>query len=127
MQNQKGKIIELTEPQEFTAKNGKDYKKAQIVIGWTEQGKDKSFIKRLAMDILSTPDNFSQRWNKVIQNYSVGDDVEVSFDVVSNEGSNGGWFTSAKYINMKHQDKEVNRWQQTESPSMPDEESDLPF
>jgi hypothetical protein len=124
MQNQKGKIAQIVDPQEIKGQ----YKKGQVVIEWTEKAKDKYFTKKLAMEVFSKKENFDKRWNYIIQNFSVGDNVEVSFDVVSNEGSNGGWFTSAKYINMKHQDKEVNGGQQQNSVQISDEDDDsLPF
>lgn len=107
LRKQDGEILSLTTPQDIKSKQGKEYKKAAVAIGWTETGKnDKEFKKQIAVEVFGTPESFNKQWNSLQNNYSVGDRVMVTFDINSNE-SNGNWFTSLRLVNIEHLDKNV--------------------
>src|SRR6056297_628034 len=110
LRKQNGEILSLTTPQDIKSKQGKqkNYKKAVVVVGWTETGKnDKEFNKQIAVEVFGSPENFNKQWNSLQNNYSVGDKVMVTFDINSNESGNN-WFTSLRLINIEHLDKNVN-------------------
>jgi len=128
LRKQNGEILSLTTPQDIKSKQGKqkNYKKAVVVVGWTETGKnDKEFNKQIAVEVFGSPENFNKQWNSLQNNYSVGDKVMVTFDINSNESGNN-WFTSLRLINIEHLDKNVNNDKPQEG-QVDVNDDDLPF
>lgn len=75
----KGKIIHILDPQSGTSQAGKDWKKQEFVIETEEQ-----FPRKVCFTL------FGEK-SELINQFSIGDDVEVAFNLESRE-YNGRWF-----------------------------------
>lgn len=122
---QKGRFLKVTKP-EFV-NDEKKFKKSQVVIEFTVKSKTKSFNNILAADIFGAPNDVVSKAKKIKDNFSKGDDVELTVYISSKE-SNKGYFPQIKYASIQHADKtEDDEWDGEESSGDNWEDSDDSF
>ena len=128
MATQKGKIYKLIEPVEIS---GGDYKKAQIVLEQTMQGKNGEFSNYIPMELFGKPKDVDARWTQLLNDFSVGDFVEATLAIngrPSKKDPDGMYFPQVKLLNMQHGEQQQSDNAATQPPSNNvEEEDDLPF
>lgn len=148
MHTQKGKFEKITQLETairkdgsvVLSKNGYECKKAQVFVSFQEQGKNGTFQKGLVPQMFGEYFKVQKQYDKVVNNFSQGDEVILSFYLESKRTKNGDFFPDLKFAGLEHADKQQqsqSSWmgddQQSNQPSQKsnnsilDDDNNLPF
>ena len=109
--NISGKLVKILDVESGTSKAGKEWKKGGLVIDTGSQ-----YNPEIAFSL------FGEDKIKLTNNYKVGDELTVSFNLSSRE-HNGKYYSSVDAWSIAR----VGEKQMAESNSSEDESGDLPF